>query len=81
MIANTDAALISVPTVRVSALAEVVHDLLAGGSARLHDASWLRERAAAADLSQHEHAALEALCERLRSGGATRLVTSALHWS
>ena len=55
--------------VDVAAMADVVRELVAGGSSRVASGEWLRARAAAVDLTAHEHAALEALRTRLAGGG------------
>src|SRR3954468_9915115 len=49
------------PRVNLTAMAEIVRDLLAGGVSRPQDGVWLRERAQAAGLDAQEGAALDAL--------------------
>ncbi len=56
------------PQVHVTALVEIVRDLLAGGPSRWGDGTWLREHAAAAGLDAHERAVLEELRLRLGAG-------------
>ncbi len=71
------------PRLNVTAMAVIVQDLVGGGVARLQDGRWLRERAQAADLGQHERAALEALRTRLQARGAALLdvaVSSVIAW-
>jgi hypothetical protein len=74
-----DSALI--PLVRVAAMAEIVHDLLAGGDDLLHDVTWLRNRAADAGLNAHERGALDDLAARLRVGGSALLQAISVHWA
>jgi len=69
-----------IPPVRVAALAAIVEELLAGGSARLHSAGWLRNHPLWAGLSRQECAALEALRLRLRKGAITELGAGVLQW-
>ena len=68
------------PRVHLTAMAEIVRDLLAGGVARLQDGVWLRERAQAAGLDAQEGAALEALRARLAGGRALLDTALASSW-
>jgi len=70
--------LVMEPQVHVAALADIVHDLVAGGLSHLQDGGWLRARATAAGLDRDEGAALEALRARLLDGGATFLAATGL---
>ncbi len=70
------------PPIDLTAMARIVHDLLAGGEERLRDADWLRRHTAAARLDVHACAALEALRQRLCQPGAVLLDATALTpWS
>ncbi len=64
--------------VNVTAMADIVHDLVTGGISRLQDSGWLRERATAAGLDRHEGAALDALRARLLDGGTAFLTATDL---
>lgn len=66
--------------VNVAALADIVHDLVAGGLSRLQDDGWLDERATAAGLDAHERGALERLRLRLLDGSAVLLRASIGLW-
>jgi hypothetical protein len=66
--------------VNVTAMADIVHDLVAGAAAYLHDSRRLRERAEAAGLDAHECAALENLRARLCTGGVGLLGTTTSNW-
>jgi hypothetical protein len=68
------------PQVNVTAMAEIVHDLLAGGVSRLQDGVWLRQRARAAGLAAQESAALEALRMHLAAGRALLEAALASPW-
>lgn len=68
------------PQVNVAALADVIHDLIAGGLSHLHDGRWLDKRATAAGLDRHEHSALEALRARLLEGGTLTMDTPISQW-
>ena len=69
------------PQVKVTAMAEIVRELVAGGAARAHTSSWLAARTTAAALSPAETSALEALRLRLCACGATMLdAVTALTW-
>lgn len=69
------------PAINVTAIAEIVHDLLAEGSSAIQNAAWLRERAAAVGLGPHEYTALETLRIRLAAGGTELLRAAAtLKW-
>ncbi len=74
-------ALVMEPQVNVTALADIVHDLVTGGVSRLHDERWLHERAAVAGLDRHERGALEALRARLLDGVALLVESPLSHWS
>ncbi len=67
--------------VNVTAMADIVHDLVTGGVSRLRDGGWLRQRAAIAGLSRHECGALEALRTRLLDGSALLTGSPFDHWS
>lgn len=54
------------PQFNVSAMADIIHDLVGGGITHAHDGQWLRERVQVAGLGYHEHAALEALRSRMQ---------------
>ena len=66
--------------VDVTAMAELVRALVAGGASRLQDAEWLRGRAEAVGLGSHELEALEALRARLRAGRQLLPDDIALTW-
>lgn len=69
------------PLIDIAAMAAIVHELVDGGLSRVGDASWLRDRVAAAGLGPVECAALEALRGRLHIGGdALVRITSDLRW-
>ncbi len=71
------------PRLNVTAMAEIVQELVGGGVARSQDGRWVQERAQAAGLGQHERAALEALRTRLHARGAALLdaaVSSVIAW-
>lgn len=72
--------LVMEPQVNVVALADIVHDLIAGGFSRLQDGRWLRERAVAVGLDRHERSALEALRARLLDDGAALLRAPLSPW-
>lgn len=59
--------------VNVTAIADIVHDLVAGGISRLQDGGWLRQRVVIAGLSRQECAALDALRARLLDGSTVLL--------
>jgi len=66
----------------VRAIARIVHELLAGGRARLDDAHWLHSRAIDAGLQHREAGALEALRQRLTAQEPSLVrVLSELNWS
>lgn len=67
--------------VNVTAMADIVHDLVIGGISRLQDGGWLRQRAVIAGLSRHERGALEALRTRLLDGGVLLTESPFDHWS
>lgn len=64
----------------VSAMADIVHDLVAGGLSLLQNAQWLRERAEATGLGLPEYEALEALRARLLEDGTTLLSSGEFWW-
>jgi hypothetical protein len=66
--------------VNVQAMAGIVQAMLAGGGAVLEDGDWLRARAVEALLSPDEHAALEALQTRIRSGATLLKESCATTW-
>jgi hypothetical protein len=74
-------ALMMEPQVNVTAMADIVHDLVTGGISRLQDGGWLRERATAAELDRHERGALEALRLRLLDGSMELLQSPFTPWS
>ncbi len=73
MNANMPGELVMQPRVNVSALADIVEEMVAGGVSRLQDRQWLCQHATAAGLGQHEQAALETLRARLCVSGAALL--------
>ena len=66
------------PIVDLAAMAQIVRGLVAGGAALQRDGRWLRERAAAADLSAQACQALEAVRLKLCSAGAALLDEAAI---
>ena len=69
-----------VPSIQVAALAAIVEELIAGGSARLRDAYELRGRAMWLGLNRQERAAVEAMRVRLCEGGITGLALGIPQW-
>ena len=66
--------------VHVSAMADIVRDLLAGDRARLQNDQWLRQRAQDAGLDRHERAALEALRMRISQDDPTLCHATSRQW-
>lgn len=67
-------------TVDVRAIADIVHDLLAGGRDRLDDTRWLRDCMAVAGLDREERGALHDLVARLRGDGTLLTRDVSLNW-
>jgi len=65
--------LVMQPRVNVSALADIVEEMVAGSVGLMRDSLWLRERTTIAGLDRHEQAALETLRARLCVSGAALL--------
>jgi len=61
------------PQINVSAMADIIHDLVDGGATHAYDGQWLRERVRTAGLGDHEHAALETLRSHLSTQGTALL--------
>jgi len=73
--------LVMEPRLNVTAMADIVHDLVTGGVSRLQDARWLCERTTAVELDRHERGALEALRLRLLDGSTELLRSPFTPWS
>lgn len=73
--------LVNESKVNVSAMAEIVHDLLAGGFSRTQDRQWLQRRTDEAGLSRYEQEALESRQVWLSEHGTAVLeITRMLVW-
>ncbi len=69
------------PRIDIVAMAEIVHDLIAGGLFRAQDGKWLLEHSEAAALGRHAYEALQALGERLSESGTAALDgTTSKYW-
>lgn len=66
--------------VHVSAMADIVRDLLAAEPARRWDDAWLRQRAQDAGLDRHECAALEMLRMRISQDDPTLCHATSRQW-
>lgn len=61
------------PQINVAAMADIVRELISGDQREQRDSAWLRQHSGAAQLNEHEWAALEALRVRVCERGATLL--------
>ena len=68
------------PHVNVTAMAEIVKELLDGNASQQQNAAWLQQRSRAAMLGEHERAALEALRVQMYERGGTMRDEVILGW-